>query len=261
MIDTHCHLTDPRLAEQIDAVLERAEAAGVGRVITIGTALADARAAVALCERHPGRVRCAVGVHPGYVNDERIGRSYDWSAFRALHASPHVVAAGEIGLDYYWPASDEEKATQRVVFAQQLELAQALKKPVVLHSRGAVDDTLAILGRFAGVRAVFHCFTGTSDEAQRVLSAGHWLSFTGPITYKKNAELRSIVAATPRDRLMVETDAPYLSPEPKRGQKVNEPALVVHTAAVVAQAWGIGLAEVDRLTTQTAEQFFGMSLA
>jgi TatD DNase family protein len=128
---------------------------------------------------------------------------------------------------------------------------------VVIHSREAIDDTLEIMRRFPGVRAVFHCFTGTADEAERILADGYWISFTGPVTYKKNDALRDVVRRVPMDRLMVETDAPYLSPEPMRGQKTNEPALVMYTAAKVAEVKGMGLDELDRVTTENAGRFFG----
>jgi hypothetical protein len=139
----------------------------------------------------------------------------------------------------------------------KLALATELNRPIVLHSREAILDTLAILKHFDSVRAVFHSFTGTLDEAMKIIDAGFLLGFTGPITFKKNDALREAVKRTPKDRLLVETDAPYLTPEPMRKQKVNEPAMVVHTAEVVAQQWGVTVEEVDRVTTQNVERFFG----
>jgi TatD DNase family protein len=132
-----------------------------------------------------------------------------------------------------------------------------LNRPVVIHNREATDDTLAAMRQFPGVRAVFHCFTGSPDEARKILDAGYLLGFTGAITFKKNDALREAVALTPTDRMLVETDAPYLTPEPKRSQKTNEPALVVHVAETVARVKGIGVAEVDRHTTSNVEAFFG----
>ena len=251
MIDTHCHLTDPRLGGQLGDVIERARVAGVTRMITIGTNLADARAAIALC-RERDNLRCAVGIHPNYTQDATLA---DVPMLRELQADPSVVALGEMGLDYFHQFAD--RAHQAAMFEAQLALAVELGRPVVIHSREAIDDTLALMRKFPGVRAVFHCFTGSAEEAERILADGYWISFTGPVTYKKNDALRDVVRLVPTDRLMVETDAPYLSPEPKRAQKTNEPALVMYTAAKVAEVKGMGLDELDRVTTENARRFFG----
>jgi TatD DNase family protein len=251
MIDTHCHLTDPRLFEQLDPVIDRARQAGVTRLITIGTELADDRAVIALC-RGRENVRCVVGIHPNYTQDARLE---DVPALRELQSDPAVVALGEMGLDYFHRFAD--RTHQARLFEAQMALAAELGRPVVIHSREAIDDTLAVMRNVPRVRAVFHCFTGTAEEAERILAAGYWISFTGPITYKKNDGLREVVRLVPIDRLMMETDAPYLSPEPKRGQKTNEPALVMYTAAKAAEVKGISLDELDRLTTANAGRFFG----
>src|SRR5690349_12617520 len=250
MIDSHCHLTDPRLFEQLDAVLSRAAAAGVTRMITVGTNPADDAAAIAVC-RGRENVRCTVGVHPNYCHEVDFA---EVPRLRELQRDPSVVALGEMGLDYHYDFAD--RARQRQFFEAQLQLAAELGRPVVIHCREAVDDTLAILRNFASVPAVFHCFTGTSGEATRIVDAGHLLGFTGVVTFKKNDDLRAAVRATPRDRLLVETDAPYLSPEPVRKQKTNEPAFVMHTAAVVAQEWGVSLQELDAITTANTLRFF-----
>jgi TatD DNase family protein len=251
LIDTHCHLTDPRLASQLSDVLFRAADAGVQRLITVGTNVSDAEAAVGVCRAH-ANVRCAIGIHPNYCHEATLE---DVPILRDLQNDPSVVALGEMGLDYHYDFAD--RARQRRFFEAQLAMAQALRRRVVIHCREAVPDTLAILGEFAGVTGVFHCFTGTPAEADAILAAGHWISYTGVITFKKNDALREAARRTPRDRLMVETDAPYLAPEPFRSQKVNEPALVVHTAATVAKVWGADLADVDRVTTDNARRFFG----
>ena len=251
MIDTHCHLTDPRLLEQLDAVLARAAEAGVDRVVTIGTDVEDAMAAIEVCQRS-SNVRCAVGIHPNYSADARVE---DVAKLRELQKHPSVVALGEMGLDYHY-----DRATpthQRLIFEAQLQLAAELNRSVVIHCREAVDDTLAIIKSFPDVPAVFHCFTGMRDEARRILDAGYLLGFTGVITFKKNDELRGTVAMTPIDRLLVETDAPYLSPEPVRNVKTNEPSFVAHTARVAAQVKGLAYEEFDRLTTANAERFYG----
>jgi TatD DNase family protein len=250
VIDTHCHLTDPRLFEQLDDVIERARSAGVTRMITVGTDLADDRGAIALCQGR-ANLRCVVGIHPNYTQDARLE---DVPELRALQAEPCVVALGEMGLDYFHKFADVSH--QRAMFEAQLQLAAELSRPVVIHSREAIHDTLDVMAHFATVRAVFHCFTGTTPEAEGILAAGHLISFTGPVTYKKNDALREVVRLVPLDRLMVETDAPYLSPEPHRSQKVNEPALVMYTAAKVAEIKGVDLKELDDATTANAEAFF-----
>ena len=251
MIDSHCHLTDPRLQSQLRGVLTRAAAAGVTRIITIGTTLADDEAAVALCRDLPN-VRCAIGVHPNYTHEADLA---DLPRLRELQADPAVVALGEMGLDYFHKYAPRERQLQ--FFEPQLQLAQELGRPVVIHSREATDDTLAVMRDFPGVRAVFHCFTGTPDEARKILDAGYLLGFTGAVTFKKNDALRDAVALTPLDRMLVETDAPYLTPEPKRSQKTNEPSLVVHVAATVARVKDMGVDDVDRVTTANAAALFG----
>lgn len=251
MIDTHCHLTDDRLLSQLDSVLARAQSAGVARMITIGTDLADDRAAIALC-RGRENLRCSIGVHPNYTQNADVA---DVEQLRELQKDPSVVALGEMGLDYFHKFAD--RAHQRQMFEAQMRLAAELGRPVVIHSREAIDDTLAVMKSFPAVRAVFHCFTGSAAEAEKILQAGYWISFTGPITYKKNDALRDVVRMMPLDRIMVETDAPYLSPEPMRSHKTNEPALVMHTAVKAAEVKGLTVAELDRITTANAARFFG----
>jgi TatD DNase family protein len=250
MIDTHCHLTDPRLLEQLDGVLSRCRDAGVDRLVTIGTDIQDAMDAIDLCKRNPN-VRCAIGIHPNYTANASVE---DVPKLRALQANPTVVAIGEMGLDYHY--KDIPPAHQRSIFEAQLQLAREVGKPVVIHCREAVDDTLAVMKRFADVPAVFHCFTGTRDEARKILDAGYRLGFTGVITFKKNDELREIVKLTPMDRLLVETDAPYLTPEPVRRVKTNEPSFVVHTARAAAEVKGIAYEEFDLLVSDNAARFY-----
>jgi len=251
MVDTHCHLTDPRLGSQLDDVLARARAAGVTRFITIGTSLADDDAAIRLC-RSRKDVRCAIGVHPNYSQEVEVS---ELPRLRELQADPSVVALGEMGLDYFHHYSPRAKQFQ--IFEPQLQLAVELNRPVVIHCREATDDCLAVMRTYPSVRAVFHCFTGSPDEARKILDAGYLLGFTGAVTFKKNDALREAVALTPADRMLVETDAPYLTPEPHRSQKTNEPAMVVHVAATVARAKGMTAEELDRVTTANAARFFG----
>src|SRR4051794_13365046 len=251
MLDSHCHLTDPRLGDQLADVLARAEAAGVARMITIGTGLADDEAAVAVC-RGRANLRCVVGVHPNYSHEADLN---DLPRLRDIQADPSVVALGEMGLDYHHHFAP--KARQQEVFEFQLQLATELARPVVIHCREATDDCLAVMRRFPTVRAVFHCFTGSPEEARKILDQGYLLGFTGAATFKKADALREAVRLTPLDRMVVETDAPYLTPEPMRKQKTNEPALVVHVAETVAREKGVSVGELDRMTTENAERFFG----
>lgn len=251
MIDSHCHLTDPRLHSQLAGVLTRAAAAGVTRMITIGTDLADDEAAVALCRTLPN-VRCAIGVHPNYTHEADLN---ELPRLRELQADPMVVALGEMGLDYHHQFASRQR--QLAFFEPQLQLAQELDRPAVIHSREATDDTLAVLRQFPAVRAVFHCFTGTPDEARKILDAGYLLGFTGAITFKKNDALREAVTLTPLDRMLIETDAPYLTPEPMRSQKTNEPALVILVAETVARVKGLDVREIAHVSSTNAERFFG----
>lgn len=250
VIDSHCHLTDPRLQTQLEDVLQRAAQAGISRMISIGTGIADNEATIALCRSH-ANIRCAIGIHPNYTQDSDLR---DLPRLRELQSDPAVLALGEMGLDYFHQYSSRDRQIR--FFESQLELAQSLGRPVVIHSREATNDTLAVMKNFPSVRAVFHCFTGTPDEARKIIDAGYLLGFTGAITFKKNNALREAVTLTPLDRMLIETDAPYLSPEPRRSQKTNEPALVIHVAEVVAHMKDKSVAEIDETTTANAIAFF-----
>ena len=251
MIDSHCHLTYEPLARQLNEVLARAAAAGVQKMITIGTDLADAQRAIELCRQHEN-IRCVIGIHPHH-SDKAQDEDVAW--LRSLQQSPSVVALGEMGLDYHYDFSPRERQAQ--IFTAQLELARELNRPIVIHNREATDDCLAILKNFPMIKADFHCFTGTIDEARKILDQGHLLGFTGIVTYKKSDELREVAKFTPSDRIVVETDSPYLSPEPVRKQKVNEPSFVMHTACFVADLRGISIEELDRITTENVWRHFG----
>ncbi|MGA3066321.1 MAG: TatD family hydrolase [Tepidisphaeraceae bacterium] len=251
MIDTHCHLSDPRLAGQLEGVLSRAAAAGVLRMVTIGTKPSDWEAALAITKSH-SNVRCALGVHPNHCHEVDVAQM---AVLRQLQGEAGVVAVGETGLDYH-----HEFAARRLqvdFFELHLQMAADLNRGVVIHCREAVEDCLAILAAQPKVRAVFHCFTGTEAEAHRILEAGYLLGFTGVLTFKNAEGLRQAAKEAPGDRILVETDAPYLSPEPMRKQKTNEPAWVMHTAAALAGVRGVELAEIDRMTTENAKKFYG----
>ena len=250
MIDTHCHLTDPRIFSQLDAVLQRAADAGVSRLVTIATHPEDWTAALTLAEKHE-HIRVAIGVHPNNCDSVELS---DVDQLRTLQLHPRVVALGEMGLDYHYGLKFTDR--QKLFLEKQLSLAAELSRPVVIHCREAAADCLAMLANFPTVQSVFHCFTGTADEAEQILAAGHLIGFTGVVTFRNAPELRAIAAAMPADRILVETDAPYLTPEPMRKQKINEPAMVVHTAAAVAQARGLTLQELDELSTANALRFY-----
>jgi TatD DNase family protein len=259
LIDTHAHLDYEDFAADFDAVLRRAREAGVERVITIGTSLESSRRAVELAERHP-MIYAVVGVHPTTA-DEASGDIR--SALRELAVHPRVAAIGETGLDYHHLPGEGKNAafqqTQASIFRQQLDLAAELGLNVVIHQRDAWEDTLDILRDYTGrLRGVFHCFGGTPAQAAEVLALGHLVSFTGIVTFKNAAVVRETAASVPADRLMVETDCPYLAPVPFRGKRC-EPAHTREVAAAVAQARGESLETLAAQTTANAEAFFRLA--
>lgn len=243
-VDNHCHLDPATAAETVaDAV-----AAGVRRLVTVGTDVASSEVMARLAAAHP-EVWATAGVHP---HDARQGLD----GLEDVLDRSRVVAVGECGLDYHYDHSP--RATQRDVFAAQIALAQQRDLPLVIHSREAWDDTFAILDR-EGVpaRTVFHCFTGGPTEATEALARGCLLSFSGIVTFPSASELQEAAAACPLDRLMVETDAPYLAPVPHRGQR-NRPAWVVAVGAKVAELQGREPAAVEAASWATAERFYGL---
>ena len=255
LIDSHAHLTFPELRNQVDDILDRCAASGVDAVITVGTDLADARAAVDLARHRSGTVHAAVGFHP---HEAAKIPNDDFSAMSDLWNDPCVVGLGEMGLDYHYEFAPHEK--QREVFAKQLELAAALEKPVVIHNREALDDTIALLSDhgFGDRPVVFHCFTGTAEDAARIAGHGWRISFTGIVTFRKSVWLQEIAKEYPADRLMVETDSPYLSPVPVRGKHPNEPSFVPHTARFLADLRGESFEAFTERTESATRAFFGI---
>ncbi len=254
MIDSHCHLTSEALYARLDEVLQRAHAAGVSGLVTIATDAADSRRAVAVADHYDG-VHATIGIHPHQAGN--ISEA-DWNCLRELRHNPNVVGWGEIGLDYHYDFA--ERTVQQEVFARQLEMARRARLPLVIHCREAVADVLGHMDRHAGAlpRVVFHCFTGTAAEADAIIERGWWLSFTGVVTFKNSSELQAIARRYPVEQLMLETDAPYLSPEPMRRARPNEPALMVHTARFIAALKGIALDDLIARTTANARAFFGL---
>jgi TatD DNase family protein len=249
LVDSHCHLDFPDFAAELDAVVARAEAAGVGRMVTISTRVRRHGQLIAIAERFPG-VTCSVGTHPHHAHEELDITAEELIA-RAQH--PKVVAIGEAGLDYHYDNSP--RAAQEQGFRTHIAAARATGLPLVIHAREADDDTARILEEESGkgaFPAVLHCYTGGPDLARRAIALGHSISFTGIVTFKNSGALREIARAVPADRFLVETDAPYLAPLPYRGKR-NEPAYVVEVAKVLAEVRGMTL---DELSRQTTENFF-----
>jgi TatD DNase family protein len=254
LIDTHCHLTFEPLAGDVAGVIERSRAAGVSRWITVGTSLEDSRKVIDLAGRYEG-MYATVGIHP---HDAKSADLVALDELKHLGRSEKVVAVGETGLDFHYNFS--KQPDQRRVFEAHLGIARELNLPVIVHSRNAFEETMEILGRSGGgLRGVvFHCFSGSAEEARLVLERGYYVSFTGVVTFKNADKTREAARVVPLDRLMVETDCPYMSPEPVRSQKPNEPALMVHTARLLAQIKGLELEDFARATTQNAVTFFGL---
>jgi TatD DNase family protein len=249
LIDSHCHLDFPDFAAELDAVVARARQAGIARMVTISTRVRRHGDVLAIAQRYPD-IFCSVGTHPHYAHEERDVSPADLVA-RAC--AQKVVAVGEAGLDYHYDNSPRE--AQEHGFRTHIAAARETGLPLVVHTRDADADTARILQEETGkgaFAAVLHCFTGGPDLARCAVALGHFISFTGILTFKNSVALRAIAAELPADRILVETDAPYLAPGRYRGKR-NEPAYVVETAKVLADARGVSLAEIAR---QTTDNFF-----
>jgi len=235
--DSHCHLSDPQFDADRDAALERALAAGVRCFMEID--------APELAERYPC-MYATVGVHP---HEAAKATEETFARIRDLAAHPKVLAIGEIGLDYHYDFSPRD--VQQRVFTRQLELAAEFRKPIVIHTREAWDDTLALVGQASGVPhgGIMHCFTGDAAQAQQALDAGFHLAFGGVLTFPKAELLREAARMTPEDRMLIETDCPYLAPVPYRGKR-NEPAFVVETARRLAEVRGATVESIADVTTR-----------
>jgi len=252
LVDSHCHLDFPEFAAELPDVVARAKAAGVGVCISIGTRLSGFAAVAAVAARFPD-IYCSVGVHPHEAEKEPLD---DAAPLLALARNPKVVGIGETGLDYYYEHSP--RAKQIANFRAHISAARALALPLIVHTRDAEDDTIGILreemgqGTFTGL---IHCFTGTERLADAALDLGLCISASGIATFKKSDALRAVLARVPLDRLLVETDAPYLAPVPHRGKR-NEPAFVAHTAAMLAELKGVPFEELARATTDNFFRLF-----
>lgn len=252
LVDSHCHLDFPDFAPELDAVVARARAAGVGVCVSIGTKLAQFPGVRAVAERFDD-VWCTVGVHPHEAETEPLDSA---APLIREAAHPKVVGIGESGLDYYYEHSP--RAKQIVNFRHHIEAARQTGLPLIVHTRDADDDTIAVLGEemaHAPFTGLLHCFTGTRRLAEAAIALGLYISVSGIATFKRSEELRAVLKDVPRERLLVETDAPYLAPIPHRGKR-NEPAFVVNTAAALAELAGMTREDLAHTTTENFFRLF-----
>lgn len=262
LFDTHAHYDDDWFDADRDELLSSMPAHNVGLILNPGCTVGTSETAVRLAETYPF-VYAAVGIHPEYsmgVKPSDIGR------IRELSAHPRVKAIGEIGLDYYWekrsPETTPPREEQKKLLRAQLELAREVKLPVIIHDREAHEDCLNIVREFADLRGVYHCYSGSLEYAQEILALGDWhISFTGVITYGKAKKAKRIIEALPMERIMIETDSPYLTPEPERleAKRVRNSSLFVHRVAErIAEFKGLTVEEVEHITAENGRRFFGI---
>ena len=263
MFDTHCHLTFPQFEGRVDALLNEARQAGVRGCITVSTTSHDAQAARTLAEQYDN-VWFTVGVHPLYADEPRE-TSQNWDALRAAAPHPKCVAWGELGLDNHY--EKPARRTQMALLQQQILYLQkwadeGIRKPIIVHCRDAFDDLIPIfrVSGFPPEKFVFHCFTGGPDDARKVLNFGAWISFTGIVTFSNAGEIAAAAKLVPADRIMVETDAPYLSPEPVRTVRPNVPAHIVHTAKFLAKLRGVDFETFEATADENAQRFLGIRI-
>ena len=256
LIDSHCHLDHPQFDADRDAVIERAQEAGVETMLVIGTGQGppELEAAIRLAERYAS-ILATVGVHPHHASQ---ATPETWRRMAELLKHPQVVALGEIGLDYHYDHSPRD--VQRAVFLEQMAIARERAKPIVIHTREAWDDTLALLERHwkpTGLPGIMHCFSGGPSQAQRCLDLGFHLSFGGIVTFPKAEETRQALRGVPIDRILVETDAPYLAPVPQRGKR-NEPAFLAGTVRRVGEVLGVPPEDVATFSRRNFRRLAGL---
>ncbi|MCP4261619.1 MAG: TatD family hydrolase [Planctomycetes bacterium] len=254
LIDTHCHLTFEQLADDIEAVLARSVVAGVTGWLTVGTDPQQNRKAIELTDKFTN-MYAAVGIHP---HDAKDVTAETLTELKELAMGEKVVALGETGLDFHYNFSSQ--SDQKLAFVAQLKIAKELNLPVIIHCREAFDETIEILDQYSrGIKGVvFHCFSGSAAQAKIILDYGFYISFTGVVTFKNADLIRKAAKIVPTDRLMLETDCPYMSPEPMRKQKINEPALMVHTARYLAELKQMDLTDFTNAVTATSKSFFDL---
>lgn len=250
LFDTHAHYDDSRFDGDRDAVLKRLPSEGIGLIVNPGCDEVSSRTAVSMAEKYP-YIYAAVGIHPEHADGadpEALGR------IRTLAENPRVKAIGEIGLDYYYD-DGPDRQVQKAAFCSQLEIARDLGLPVIVHDRQAHGDCMELVRRFAGLRGVCHCYSGSLEDARTYVKLGWYLSFTGVITYKNAAKAPDIIRWMPMDRIMIETDSPYLAPVPHRGKR-NDSSLVRFVAEKIAEIRGMDAEEVARITMENGKRFF-----
>ena len=255
LFDTHAHLDEDAFRQDIDEVIARAVASGVTTMLAVATTVESSRATIALAARVPN-VFASVGIHPNYAAQAKPG---DWEAVEELAASPKVIAIGETGLDRYWDHTPFD--VQIDYFRRQIELAKRRNVPFIVHCREAEPDVVTVLREAAGSRqlkGIMHSFCGGRATLDVALELGLHISFAGMLTFKRNLELRELAKSVPLDRLLVETDSPYLAPQPQRGKR-NEPTFVRYTAECLAEIHGQTLDEMSAITTANAKRLFGLS--
>lgn len=253
LFDTHAHLDDEQLAADVTGVVARAAAVGVTRILAVGTTAQNSGNCLQHAKTFSG-VWSSAGIHPNHAAEAQPG---DWDEIVSLAGQPRVVALGETGLDLYW--KDTPLPVQQDYFDRHIRLSQSTGMPLVIHLRETAAEILALLreARKRGeLHGIMHSFTGTSDQAAEFLDLGLHISFAGMVTFKKSDDLRAVALTVPANRLLVETDSPYLSPEPFRGKRPNEPARVVHTAERLAAVRGVTLDDLARQTTANALALF-----
>jgi len=255
LIDSHAHIHFEDFEEGPETILQRAAEAGVGCLINVGTDLESSKQSLTLAKEFP-QVFAVVGYHP---HEAKLMGAKELDAIRQLAGHEQVVAIGEIGLDYHYDHSPRD--VQQEVFRKQIQLAKELKLPIVIHCRDAFDDCLKILTEEQAWKGggVFHCYTGDLTMAKRIVKKGFYISFSGIVTFKQAQDLQAVARDIPRDRFLIETDAPYLAPTPNRGKR-NEPAYVRQVAEKVAELKGVSLADVERISARNAKDLFGLPI-
>ena len=253
IIDTHAHLDFPEYKSDLESVLSRAREANVGCIINVGTSLASSKKSIALASKFDN-IYASVGIHP---HDSSKVTEQDWQVLESLVKEPKVIAIGETGLDYYRNRSPHED--QQKVFRKQLALAKERNLPVIVHSRDSSADCLNILNEYKNgtFKGVIHCFSGSADTAKKCVEMGFYISFAGPITFSNAINVREVAKTVPIERLLLETDCPFLAPQPKRGER-NEPSYLSFIIPVLANIYGISVRDVERITTFNAYKLFGI---
>ena len=254
LFDTHAHYDDERFDSDRDELLQSMPAQNVGLILNPAVDLSSSRKTIGYAQKYP-HMYAAVGIHPEDINENWEN---DLSViFELAQNEPKVRAIGEIGLDYYWEKEERARARQQVVFRRQMEMAERLGLPVIVHDRDAHGDCMEITRQFPNVRGVYHCYAGSAEMARELLRLGYYLSFTGVITFKNARKALEVIREIPIDRLMIETDAPYMAPEPYRGRR-NSSLYVYRMAETIAEIKQMDVREVERITTENGKRLFAI---